>query len=533
MAIVKQLVIKQGSHVSNSINYILQDSKHLSNSVNYIFQDGKTESKLSSGINCSVETAEKEFLLTKKIFDKEDGIIAHHIIQSFAPGEVEPTTAHEIGIKLAESIAPGFQAVISTHIDKAHIHNHIIINSVNFEDGLKYNPDKEHYKYTKSENDRLAKEYNLSVVVPDPNRKGIDQATYNLAMQGKSWKAQLLSYIDEAIGNSKNMNDFIKYLESYGYSIKYQNVNISFKDPHHDKFIRAKTLAKEFGEEYSKESIERRIYEGLHEVESNRQRTTDEISKYVGNGINQNGYITEKSRSDAERNGSFKREFEKYSEQYEYNSAKSKAIALGKLFSDSGRKKQDDTLDQQMRMIAILINAYRKSKEKEKRKIKLEQSKNRNSYSVSQRTDSESKPNIIGTITYSELKGYDGDLKYLIVSKEKFENLKNSNIEFAAFEKESNRFNIAYKENDSDKIQELLKVKYKIHGTNINYKDLLELEGKTIYRVVSKDVLKKLFDSDLKYVAFKKNDGKYNIALKENDLAKLNLLMKGKIIKAK
>lgn len=123
------------------------------------------------GINTVPETAEKSMMAVKQRYAKDGGTMAYHVIQSFAPGEVTPETAHEIGIKLAERMwGDRFEVVVSTHLDHEHIHNHFVFNSVSFVDGKKYNDNIKNLYKLREVSDELCREYKLSVVLNPKKR---------------------------------------------------------------------------------------------------------------------------------------------------------------------------------------------------------------------------------------------------------------------------------------------------------------------------------------------------------------------------
>ena len=132
----------------------------------YTSQEIKTDKQLYvTGVNCSFETALDDMKITKKQWGKEDGILAFHLVQSFKPGEVTHEMAHQIGVELAQAIGTDrFEVLVSTHLDKAHIHNHIVINSVSFKDGYRYYDNKESYRKLREKSDQLCRRYGLSVI---------------------------------------------------------------------------------------------------------------------------------------------------------------------------------------------------------------------------------------------------------------------------------------------------------------------------------------------------------------------------------
>lgn len=211
-----------------------------------------------SGLNCTPETAAEQFIVTRRLFNKDNGIKCYHFIQSFKPGEIDPETAHKIGRKLCVNIAPGYEIVIGTHIDKAHIHNHFVINSVNKDFGYKYDSNKRQLQLMKDENDALCMRYELSIVEKKGRRPKTSMAEIQLKNKGITpWKDELKNYIKDALKNSKNKDEFIKYLnKKYHVNVKWQNVNVSFLFPGKQKYIRGDTL----DEIFKKDSLLKLIY---------------------------------------------------------------------------------------------------------------------------------------------------------------------------------------------------------------------------------------------------------------------------------
>ena len=140
-----------------------------------------------SGVNCAPTTAREEMIAVKKRFGKEDGIVAFHGYQSFAPGECNPAMAHEIGKKLAEELwGSQYQVLIATHLDKAnHLHNHFVVNSVSFLDGKRYHRTNQDYRDMRMVSDRLCKEYQLSVVQQPEQGKGKHYVEWQAEQEGK------------------------------------------------------------------------------------------------------------------------------------------------------------------------------------------------------------------------------------------------------------------------------------------------------------------------------------------------------------
>jgi flagellar basal body rod protein FlgC len=182
--------------------------------------------------------------------------LAHHLIQSFEPGESTPEQAHEIGKRLADEITKGrYEYVLTTHTDKGHIHNHLIFCAASFIDYRKYISNKKSYFAIRNFSDKLCREYNLSVVKPGQD-KGRSYAEYNADRQGGSWKSKLKAAIDAIIPQAKDLEDFLKRLESAGYEIK-RGKYISVRAQGQERFTRTKTL----GADYAEDAITKRIAE--------------------------------------------------------------------------------------------------------------------------------------------------------------------------------------------------------------------------------------------------------------------------------
>ena len=228
--------------------------------ISYTTQDIKTEKQLYvTGINCSLPTAFEEMQITKAAFNKTDGIIAFHGYQSFVPGEVTAETAHQIGIELAQAMwGNRFEVLVSTHLDKAHYHNHFVINSVSFVDGKKYYDNKESYKTMRNLSDNLCRKYHLSVI-DEPQQKGMHYAQWKAEKnQEPTWRTLIKEDVDFAIGHSMSMKQFYKHLQELGYEIKYGK-HVAIRPKNKERFVRLRSLDK-FGN-YKTDSIEERIYE--------------------------------------------------------------------------------------------------------------------------------------------------------------------------------------------------------------------------------------------------------------------------------
>ena len=231
----------------------------LSKAIAYILNPEKTDEKLLvSSYGCASETAAREFEWTRKIAEQKGmnpvRIIARHVIQSFEIGEVTPELAHEIGKQFADEILGGkYEYVLTTHIDKDHVHNHLIFNAVDFVDYHAYKSYKRIYYDMREISDRLCKENGLSVIPPSQN-KGMGYKEYTEAKRGTSWKQKLKQTIDRLVITAKDYDDFLRLMQEAGYEIK-TGKYISFRADGQERFTRSKTI----GENYTEERIKERI----------------------------------------------------------------------------------------------------------------------------------------------------------------------------------------------------------------------------------------------------------------------------------
>lgn len=250
----RELTEQDGQELSDVIRYAVNSEKTQETSS----KDGAPLHRFVSGINCSPATARDEMLAVKKRFGKEDGTVAYHGYQSFAPGEATPELAHEIGVKLATRLwGDRYQVIIATHLDKEnHLHNHFVLNTVSFADGIKYHRTRKDYHEMQTVSDALCREYRLSV---------IENPQYGKAKQYGEWRAEqeqrptrrglIRADIDEAIRQAMTERQFFDALRKKGYAMKVGK-DISVRPPGKERFVR---LMRNFGEDYSLDNIRRRI----------------------------------------------------------------------------------------------------------------------------------------------------------------------------------------------------------------------------------------------------------------------------------
>lgn len=245
-----------------------RDGRELSDVIRYAVNSEKTQQaenedctvvhRFVSGINCSPATARDEMLAVKKRFGKENGTVAYHGYQSFAPGEVTPETAHEIGMKLAARLwGDRYQVIVATHLDKEnHLHNHFVLNTVSFVDGIKYHRTKKDYHDMQTVSDELCREYRLSVIENPQYGKSKQYGEWRAEQEQRpTWRGLIRADIDEAIRQSMTERQFFDTLRKKGYEVKIGK-DISVRPPGKERFVR---LIRNFGEDYSIENIRRRI----------------------------------------------------------------------------------------------------------------------------------------------------------------------------------------------------------------------------------------------------------------------------------
>lgn len=245
-----------------------QDGQQLSDVIRYAVNPKKTQEtgseddaplhRFVSGINCSPATARDEMLAVKKRFGKEDGTVAYHGYQSFAPGEATPELAHEIGVKLATRLwGDRYQVIVATHLDKEnHLHNHFVLNTVSFADGIKYHRTRKDYHEMQTVSDALCREYRLSVIENPQYGKAKQYGEWRAEQEQRpTWRGLIRADMDEAIRQAMTERQFFDALRKKGYAMKIGK-DISVRPPGKERFVR---LMRNFGEAYSLDNIRRRI----------------------------------------------------------------------------------------------------------------------------------------------------------------------------------------------------------------------------------------------------------------------------------
>jgi len=247
---------------------------------NRLISYAEKRAEVREGVDCPAEYAKAQFKATRELWGKNDGIQAHHVIQSFKPGEVTPEQANEIGRELAKEIAKGHEAVVYTHTDKDHIHNHIVINSVSFEDGKKYQSTKKDLYNIREVSDRLCLERDLSVVKEKSAEVRYTQAEKALVEQGKhSWKDEIREKIDYEKQGSKSYEEFKQnMIEKHGIEVRERGKNTTYYNHENGKRVRGNKL----GEAYEKETIKHEFEK--RDREQSQERGNTDLSNEQSRG---------------------------------------------------------------------------------------------------------------------------------------------------------------------------------------------------------------------------------------------------------
>ena len=275
----RELTEQDGQELSDVIRYAVNSEKTQETSS----EDGAPLHRFVSGINCSPATARDEMLAVKKRFGKEDGTVAYHGYQSFAPGEATPELAHEIGVKLATRLwGDRYQVIVATHLDKEnHLHNHFVLNTVSFVDGIKYHRTKKDYHDMQTVSDELCREYRLSVIENPQYGKAKQYGEWRAEQEQRpTWRGLIRTDIDEAIRQAMTERQFFDALRKKGYTVKIGK-DISVRPPGKERFVR---LMRNFGEDYSLDNIRRRILsQSRPERKKSEQKPTILRVRLIGN----------------------------------------------------------------------------------------------------------------------------------------------------------------------------------------------------------------------------------------------------------
>lgn len=265
----------------------LKNKEDLKDVLDYATRSTKTEQKLFvNALNCTPASAYEQMQETKKEYGKKNGILAFHGYQSFAPGEVTPEVAHEIGMKLAEQMwGDSFEVVVATHLDTDCCHNHFVLNSVSFVDGKKYNSCKANNRRMRELSDNLCREYGLSVIENPGPSKHISRYEYMEEKAGKITKNVIFRKdIDECILLSENENDFFREMKKRGYIFDFSHKYVTLSHPLFPKARRLRNL----GLEYEPDRLAERIEENIRRKKVDLPEQDNTVEDYLEDLDNEN-----------------------------------------------------------------------------------------------------------------------------------------------------------------------------------------------------------------------------------------------------
>ena len=251
-----------------AITKIYAKRARLDKLIRYVINPDKTdEMTLVSGIGCEVKTAYAEMMQTKEMFHQTDGVQAYHIIQAFSPEEIDGETAHELGQQFIEEYLKDYQVVIATHVDKHHVHNHLVLNSVSDKTGKKYHSSPEsYYKQIRTISDRLCREYGLSVIM-NPARHSLSYMEWKLQESGILTLRELFDQdVEECLSQSMNLGNFYAFMEDHGYTVRHHGSYSSFVPEGYSHPYRIKRQGKSWTERDIESFIDQAMSDPTFEV---------------------------------------------------------------------------------------------------------------------------------------------------------------------------------------------------------------------------------------------------------------------------
>lgn len=506
--------VKKAMAVNQSAENKIKTVAGLTEALAYITNPAKIYEV--SRINCSGSNSNtlEQFRLLRLAFNQNKGIIAHHFIQSFSPNDnITPETVHRFGVEYVKQCFPNYQVVVSTHIDKEHLHNHIIVNSCNMITGKKFYDNKESMKNNRDISDKLCRKYGVSVISTQSEFKPIDQTTMQLALKQKSWKIQLLSDLDDAKEKCRSKSEFISFFKSRNYEIRYEK-HITIRKIGEKKAIRVDTLAKQFGNQYTKAELEKAMGYSTNLADTNTNNVNLQSKKTCARK-NINEWQRFESWSFSQKNR-YANNYRCLKKQYGTNyqpsrfpkgTRKSLLLTLLCVFFVSPRKtyrehtnyrlsnrttantniirtkyrceniRYGDLISAQGNNFAVKIPADQLGKiivlpifysanvnletntavitVKEYNKEIICQALGYDSKKIAQQSDK-----LINSQKYKRLKDYvassNTKLSYMIVSKIQLELLKMNEIELAAFPKDDGKYNVAFMPDTKERINKIL-----------------------------------------------------------------------------
>ena len=281
--------------------------------ISYVTQDKKTNVNLISGKDCMAESCLEEMLYTKNLYHKNSGRQYIHIIQSFDPKDnLSAEQVHNVGIKLANTFN-GFQVLVATHIDKNHLHNHLVINSVSFENGYKIQMSKKDLQYIKDYSDKLCLEIGASIIPKKEKTNYIKRNEYRVAEQGKSWKFKLMNANDLSLAESNTKEEFIKNMNKLGYQVNWTDTRkyITYTTPEGYK-CRDNKL---YDEKYSKGAMENEFRRFEKEQSNSTRKSSSSFNSKDGllsNRTRDNKGFISNGTSNGRRYSNYEKEITRY-----------------------------------------------------------------------------------------------------------------------------------------------------------------------------------------------------------------------------
>lgn len=251
-----------------AVTKILAKDARLDKLIRYVVNPKKTgEQVFVSSVGCVPETAARTWMDTKRRFGRMDGVQAYHLIQSFKPGEITPELAHEIGNRFAERYLDGFEVIVGTHVDKAHVHNHIVFNSVSDRDGHKYHSSPNSYfKEVRALSDALCREYGLSVIA-EPGKRALTYVEWRMQKLGITTQRQLVDRdVAECLSLAMDVGGFYALMEDRGYTIQHRSQYPTFIPYGEERAYRARVKGKAVTEDDLIAYIDRAMTDPTFEV---------------------------------------------------------------------------------------------------------------------------------------------------------------------------------------------------------------------------------------------------------------------------
>ena len=262
----------------------------------YVQQEEKTtweDRRLVSGWNCTARSVYDEMRLTKERFDKTDGRQYYHFVQSFdKQDDLSPQEVHAMGLELAQREFPNFEVLVATHVDTGHFHNHLVVNSVSFQDGKKLHQSAADLQAHRIANDEICAAHGLEILPPPQKQvkqKRMGTREYRSAVKGESWKFRLMNTIDQCMKYAATREEFISLMKSEGYEVRWteNRKNITYTTPAGMK-CRDNRLHEE---KYTKEAMEHEFriratiaHGGIEAAERSAIYDTAELSQQRGVG---------------------------------------------------------------------------------------------------------------------------------------------------------------------------------------------------------------------------------------------------------